>query len=255
MGTKAKDVKQKKNYDKLIKVLQIAAGVFMLAMVIIFIVLMKKYDISVKNMDTITQKLSGGTLTLACIVILFNLVKSFALVVTPSIVYVASGLLFENVWTAILVNFIATVIGLFPPFFLGKFTGKGIVDTLKKKNKKISKIDDFAGKNGFMVTFLIKASGLIPGDTTSLIMGALDIPFMKFFWGTLAGTLPINVMWAFLGNKGDLSNPYTFLYLLPIIVFAVLMSLIVKKVTSKKKPGDADTAFDASQETQPEQEQ
>lgn len=226
---------EKKNYDKLIKALQIAAVVFMAAMIVIFILLMKKYEISVSNVDAITQRLTGGTITVACIIILFNLVKSFALVVTPSIIFVVSGIIFENVWVAILVNLIATAIGLIPPYFLGRFTGKGMVDTLKKKNKKISKIDDFADENGFIVSFIFKASGLIPGDTSSLIMGAMDIPFGKFYAGAMLGTLPINIMWAILGNKGDLKNPYTYLYLLPIIVFALIMSLVVKKVTSKKK--------------------
>ena len=235
MGTKAKDVNQKKNYDKLIKVLQIAAGVFMLAMVIIFVVLMKKYDISVKNVSTITDKLTGGIFAVAAIIILFNLVKSFALVVTPSIIFVISGIVFDSVWVAILVNIIAVAIGLIPPYFLGKFTGKGMVDTLRKRFPKVNKIDDFADKNGFIVSFILKASGVIPGDLSSLILGAMNINFRDFYIGASLGTLPINIMWAILGNKGDLSNPYTYLYLLPIIIFAVVMSIVMKKITDKKE--------------------
>ncbi len=235
MDTKTKDEGQKKNYDKLIKVLQIAAGIFMLAMVIIFIVLMKKYDISVKNVSAITDKLSGGVVAVAAIIILFNLVKSFALVVTPSIIFVISGIVFDSVWVAILVNILAVAIGLIPPYFLGKFTGKGMVDTLRKRFPKVNKIDDFADKNGFIVSFILKASGVIPGDLSSLILGAMNINFRDFYIGASLGTLPINIMWAILGNKGDLSNPYTYLYLLPIIIFAVVMSIVMKKITDKKE--------------------
>lgn len=234
MDTKVKNDSQKKNYDKLIKVLQIAAGVFMLAMVIIFVVLMKKYDISVKNVSAITDKLTGGIITVAAIIILFNLVKSFALVVTPSIIFVISGIVFDSVWVAILVNILAVAIGLIPPYFLGKFTGKGMVDTLRKRFPKVNKIDDFADKNGFIVSFILKASGVIPGDLSSLILGAMNINFRDFYIGASLGTLPINIMWAILGNKGDLSNPYTYLYLLPIIIFAVVMSIVMKKITDKK---------------------
>lgn len=235
MDTKVKNESQKKNYDKLIKVLQIAAGVFMLAMVIIFVVLMKKYDISVKNVSAITDKLTGGIFAVAAIIILFNLVKSFALVVTPSIIFVISGIVFDSVWVAILVNIIAVAIGLIPPYFLGKFTGKGMVDTLRKRFPKVNKIDDFADKNGFIVSFILKASGVIPGDLSSLILGAMNINFRDFYIGASLGTLPINIMWAILGNKGDLSNPYTYLYLLPIIIFAVVMSIVMKKITDKKE--------------------
>ena len=232
MSTEIKN--EKKNYDKLVKVLQIAAGVFMLAMVIIFVVLMKKYDISVSNVGMLTERLTGGVISVAAIIILFNLVKSFALVVTPSIVFVVSGIVFENVWVAILVNFIAVAIGLIPPYFLGKFTGKGMVDTLKRRFPKVNKLDSFAGENAFIISFIVKASGLIPGDTSSLILGAMDLPFKSFYLGATLGTLPLNIMWAILGNKGDLSNPYTFLYLLPIVIFALVMSVVVKKMSDKK---------------------
>lgn len=234
MNTKEKDVNQKKNYDKLVKALQIAAGVFMLIMVVVCVVLMKKYDISVTNVSAITDKLTGGIVAVAALIILFNLIKSFALIVTPSIIFVISGIVFDSVWVAILVNFIAVAIGLIPPYFLGKFTGKGMVDTLRKRFPKVNKIDSFADQNGFIVSFILKASGVLPGDLSSLILGAMDINFRDFYIGATLGTLPINIMWAILGNKGDLTNPYTFLYLLPIIIFAVVMSVVVKKITDKK---------------------
>lgn len=234
MQTKNTEAK-KTNLDKLVKVLQVLAGVFMLAMVILFVLLMKKYDISVSNVDSLTSMLTGGTVTVAAMIILFNLVKSFALVVTPSIVFVVSGIVFENVWVAILVNFIAVAIGLLPPYFLGKFTGKGMVDTLKNRFPKVKKIDDFAGQNEIIISFIIKASGIIPGDTSSLILGAMNLSFPKYYIGATLGTLPLNIMWAILGNKGDLSNPYTYLYILPIIVFALAMSVVIKKITNKKK--------------------
>lgn len=226
---------EKKNYDKLVKILQIAAAVFTVVMVAVCLVFMKKNNVSVRNPESITKFLEGNVFKIAVMIILINLVKSFALVVTPSIIFVVSGIVFENVWTAILVNLIATCIGLIPPYFLGRFTGKGMVDTLKRRFPKVRKIDDFAGKNEFIISFLLKASGLIPGDTTSLILGAMDMSFAKFYLGASLGTLPINVMWAILGNKGDLSNPYTFLYILPIIAFALIMTFVVNKVSGKKK--------------------
>lgn len=228
-------MEKKKSYDKLIKVLQIAAGVFMLTMIIVVVLFMKKNNISVKNVDSLTTMLTGGTVTVAAMIVLFNLIKSFALVVTPSIIFVLSGIVFEDLKTAILVNVIVIITGLIPAYYLGRFTGKGMVDTLKNRFPKVKKIDDFAGQNAFVVCFILKASGLIPGDTTSLILGAMDIPFVPFYTGSFLGTLPIAVMWAILGNKGDLTNPYTYLYILPIIIFAVIMSVVVKKITGRKK--------------------
>ena len=85
-------MEKKKNYDKLIKALQIAAGVFMLVMVAAIVFLMAKYHISVKNADRIAEMLTGGTFTVALLLIAFSVVKSFALVFPPAVIYAVSGI-------------------------------------------------------------------------------------------------------------------------------------------------------------------
>lgn len=54
-----------KNYGKLIKVLQIAAGIFMVAMVVACLVLTNKYNIKVSNIPQLAEMITGGTLTIA----------------------------------------------------------------------------------------------------------------------------------------------------------------------------------------------
>lgn len=44
-----KTTEKKKNYDKLIKVLQMAAVLFMLSMVAVMLVVMNKFDINIEN--------------------------------------------------------------------------------------------------------------------------------------------------------------------------------------------------------------
>lgn len=224
-----------KNYDKLVKILQIAAGVIMVACVVIVVVLMKKYDISLKNADQIAGMLTGGTLAVAAMIIGFSVVKSFALIFPPAVIYAVSGIFFENLWTAILVNFIATVLSLVLPFFLGKLTGRGMLDSLKKRFPKIEKLDNFAGENEFAIVLIVKASGMLPSDLSSLIFGAMDMKFRNYFIAANIGMLPLNVLWTLLGNKGDLANPLSYLYVLPILLFAVAAAFIMKKMSGKKK--------------------
>jgi len=228
---------QEKDYSKTIKILQIASAVFMLAMLVACVILLKKYNISVKNLGEIQQKLSGiqgGEVTIAVAMILFSIVKSFALIFPPAVLFALSGLLFENIWIAMLVNFIATALSLSLPYFLGRFTGKPMFDTLKNRFPKISKLDDFAGENEFAFVLIMKVSGLLASDLSSLIFGTLNIPYKKYMVAANLGLLPLNILWTLLGAKGDLSNPYSFLYILPIIIFAVV-SFIGMKQYSKKK--------------------
>ncbi|MBR3816654.1 MAG: VTT domain-containing protein [Clostridia bacterium] len=138
-------------------------------------------------------------------------------------------------WIAITVNAVAVALSVILPYYFGRFAGKDLLDTLKVKFPKIKKLDDFAGKNEFMVVYVVKASGVVPSDLMSVIYGAMNVNFFKFFVASNLGMLPFNVLFTLLANKGDLSNPYSLLYVVPIPVFVVIMSIVVKKMTGEKK--------------------
>ncbi len=225
----------KRNNEKIIKALQLLSVVFMLGMVGAMLVLMNKLDINIENAAHLSTYIKGGTFTIAIIIIAFTVIKSFALVFPPAVIFAVSGLLFDNLWVAVLVNFIGVALSLIMPYYLGRFTGKDMLDTLKSKFPKIKKLDDFAGQNEFMVVYVVKASGVIPSDLMNVIYGAMNVNFMKFFIASNLGMLPFNVLFTLLANKGDLSNPYSLLYILPIPVFVVIMSLVVKKMTKKNQ--------------------
>ena len=241
-------MEKKRNYEKLVKALQILSVIFIVGMVIAGIILMKKYDISVKNAAAFKEMLSGSVLTVALIIIVFNFVKSFALIITPSLVFVVSGMVFENIWVAILVNMIAIATSITIPYYLGRFTGKGMADKLKNKYPKIKKIDEFADENSFMVVLLVKSTGVIPSDTRSMLFGAMGTSFKAFFLATNLGEIPLNVLWALLGHKGNFSDPKSFLYVLPVIVFALVASFVMKKWTDKKSREKAALAAGAESE-------
>jgi uncharacterized membrane protein YdjX (TVP38/TMEM64 family) len=226
-----------KDYGKMVKILQITAGIFMLLMLIACVVLLKRFDISIKNLGAIQEMLAdvrGGVWTLAVGMILFSIIKSFALIFPPAILFALSGLIFESIWVALLVNLVATALSLSLPYYLGRFTGKPMLDTLKTKFPKIGKLDSFAGENEFTFIFILKVSGIIASDLSSLIFGTMNIPYRKYMIASNLGLLPLNILWTLLGAKGDLTNPYTLLYILPIIVFSVV-SLYAMKLYSNKK--------------------
>ena len=207
--------------------MQILSFVFMLVMVVVCVVFLRKNNISVKNVDALTQYLTGGTLTIALIMTGFSVVKSFALIFPPAVLFVLSGIVFDSLPLAVFVNFIATACSLVLPYFLGKFTGAEMVNLLKRRFKAIKKLDDFTDENSFAVVFVFKAGGLMPSDLSSLIFGALNIPFGKYFIAANLGMLVLNVLWSLVGVKGDLSNPLSFLYALPALLFAVAASVFI----------------------------
>lgn len=227
-----------KSYGKLVKALQIAAGIFMIAMVILCIVLTQKYSIKVSNIPEISKSLTGGTLALAIGIIVFSVVKSFALVFPPAVIFSVCGYIMPNFRVALLVNLISVFLSLFVPYFLGRFTGAGMVETLKGKFKAIKKIDDFTGANETEMTFAIKLSGIMPGDLSSLLFGAMGISFKNYTLGANLGNLPLVIVYTFFGitlrNVGE--QPWVAaIPVAVIIVFMLIASLITKNLIKKTK--------------------
>ena len=121
-----------KDYARLVKALQIASFAFMVAVAALCVVFLKKNHISVKNVDALTAYLTGGAVTAAAIMVGFSVVKSFALVFPPAVLFVVSGVVFDRFWVAVLVNAIATAASLILPYFLGRFTGKSMVERARR---------------------------------------------------------------------------------------------------------------------------
>jgi len=226
---------EQKDYHRLIKSLQITSAVFMLLTLAACVILLRKYDISVRNLGALQGLLRGGALAVAVYMILFSAVKSFALVFPVAILYALSGIFFESLWQALLVNAIATALSLSLPYFMGRFTGRAMMEALRRRFPKVKRLDDFAGANDFALVLLMKISGILASDLSSLIFGALDIPYRTYILAANLGMLPLNIMWTLLGSRGDLSNPRTFLYILPIVIFTVLCAVAVKKFEKNNK--------------------
>ncbi|MBR4049731.1 MAG: TVP38/TMEM64 family protein [Clostridia bacterium] len=227
-----------KNYGKLVKVLQVAAGIFMVAMVVLCLVLTKKYNIKVTNIPEISRQITGGTLAVSLGIILFSVVKSFALVFPPAVVFSVCAYLLPNFWLALLVNIISTFLSLSIPYFLGKFTGSGMVDTLKGKFKAVKKLDDFAGANEMQMTFAVKLSGLIPGDLSSLLFGAMGVSYKPFMIGGNLGMLPLAIVYTFFGCTLKSVGEQPWVVAIPvavIVVFVITASIITKKLIEKTK--------------------
>ena len=229
---------KEKNYGKLVKILQISAGILMLVMVALCVVFIKKYNISISNIAGISEMITGGTFAIACGIIVFSLIKSFALVFPPAVLFAVYAYIMPDYWTAFAINLISVFLSLFVPFFLGKFTGAGMVETLKKRFKAIKKIDDFAGSNETQMAFAVKLSGILPGDLSSLLFGAMNISLKKFIIGSNLGMLPLVIVYTFLGIALKNIGNAPWIVVIPvvaIVVFNIIASLFTKNLISKNK--------------------
>lgn len=228
----------KKDYSKLVKVLQIGTGILMAFFVIIGIYLIQKYNIKVSNIKNLSQMIQGGTMTVSLIIIGVSVVKSFALVFPPAVIFSICGYMLPNFPVAFLVNFVSLILSLSIPYFLGKFTGASMVDTLKKRFKGIKKIDDFAGTNETKLTGVFKFSGILPGDLSSLLFGAMNISYKNFLVGSTVGSIPIVFAYTLFGTLLKNVGEKPWVVAIPIVIiiaFLFIASVITKKMISDSK--------------------
>ena len=118
---------------------------------------------------------------------------------------------------------------------------KPLLQSLSQRFKAIKKLDDFTGENDFAVVLVFKAGGFLPSDLSSLLFGAMNIPFGSYFLASNLGLLLLNVLWTLVGFKGDLSNPLSFLYALPALVFAILAAVGMGVYKKKKEAKSSQT--------------
>lgn len=230
-----KDIK----FDRWIKFLQSLSCIFIIAMIAVGVVFISKNKISVNNIEAITHYIHGGTFTVSLIIIIFTVIKSFTLVFPPVVMYFVAGVVLGDPFLAVLVNFIASALSLILPYYFGRFTGKEMLRTLEKKFKAVKKLEDFTDENTSVVIFVLKVSGVIPSDLTSVIFGAMNIPFGKYFLFSNLGLLALNVSWSFIGAWGELTDPLTYLYMIPIVICLIGSFIYMKKVRKNKKEAES----------------
>lgn len=238
--------KEPKDYSKLVKALQIATGILMIALVVAGIIVKQKLGISAKNIPLLSQQLTeqfgNGVLILSAIMIGISVVKSFALILPPAVFYSITAYILDpgpkGFVISLIANTIACTFSLVIPYFLGRFTGMGMVDTLSKKFKAIKKLDDFAGTNELKLTAVIKFAGILPGDLSSLLFGAMNISFRNYMIGAFIGNFPLVAAYTLFGlvlkNVGD--KPWVVaIPVMIIVVFLLIASLITKKMVADNK--------------------
>lgn len=210
----------------------------MLGMIVLCLYFMKKFNINVFHIEDVACLIKGNTLEIALYIIAFSVVKTFALIFPPAVIFAVCGFLMPSYWSGLLVNLIGLLLSFPLGYYLGKFTGTGMVSTLKKRFKAVRKIENFADANETMMTFAVKLAGIIPNDMSSLLFGAMRVSFKNFMIGSTLGSVPLILSYSAVGYLlRTAENKFWLLVLLAamIIFYIVVASLITKGFISKAR--------------------
>ena len=105
-------------------------------------------------------------------------VKSVSFIFPIAILQLAVGHLFAT-GTALLVNFLGRAVTLALPYWMGRFSGASMVESLTAKYPKLKTVVDYQNGNSLYISFFMRTLNFLPGDAVSLFLGAEKIPSLR----------------------------------------------------------------------------
>lgn len=216
-----------KNKKKLIPIVAIAF------MGIVFTVIVKKTGEPL-SVHTILRYTPANEMVAAGIVLLLFALKSLTIVIPLSILYLASGILFHPV-IAVLISTAGLAITITIPYWIGRYSGKQIVQEICQKYPKAGMVAKYQETNPFFACFITRIVGVLPGDIVSLYFGACDTEYGIYLSAGIAGSLLSIITTTLLGEK--ISDPFSIEFMV-VLLCRILVSVgavLIKYRLNQKK--------------------
>lgn len=213
------------------KLIPIAAIVLM---GIVFTVIVKKSSEPL-SVNTILRYTPENAMLAAGIVLLLFALKSLTVVFPLSILYLASGIIFQPV-IAVLISTVGLAITITIPYWIGKYSGKQIVQEICQKYPKAGMIAQYQRTNTFFACFITRIVGFLPGDIVSIYFGACDTAYLIYLAAGVSGSLLSIITTTLLGEK--ISDPFSVEFMI-VLLCRILVSVgavvINYQLNQKKK--------------------
>ena len=213
------------------KLIPIAAIVLM---GIVFTVIVKKSSEPL-SVNTILRYTPENAMLAAGIVLLLFALKSLTVVFPLSILYLASGIIFQPV-IAVLISTVGLAITITIPYWIGRYSGKQIVQEICQKYPKAGMIAQYQRTNTFFACFITRIVGFLPGDIVSIYFGACDTAYLIYLAAGVSGSLLSIITTTLLGEK--ISTPFSVEFMI-VLLCRILVSVgavvINYQLNQKKK--------------------
>ena len=218
----------KKKWLQLLRLLPLCLMLFLLCWL-----LFSSADFSTDAIVTVLPKNTVGAI--AVMMALFVL-ESLAVTFPIAVIWVVSGLMFP-LPLALSVSLAGTVLGLTLPFWIGRFSGFGLMDRLTKKYPKANALLRLYENREFFFSYIVRYLPL-PMDIASMLVGSLQIPYRKFLTGGLLGLMPQMIAHTVLGSAIFEPGSPAFIGSLAAMLLIGAVSLFFYAHELRKQPRD-----------------
>lgn len=118
----------------------------------------------------------------------------------PSIfISTANGLVF-GMWTGIIISWLAETIGVVISFYIMRYFLRDTADKLIAKSTVLMKVDDFSGKNGFVVMLFARSLPYFPSGVITALGAISKIKPRDYILANLIGKFPSTALEVAIGT-------------------------------------------------------
>lgn len=176
--------------------------------------------------------------------------KAVTVIVVPQpLTYLLTGLLFSPV-PAFLLTLVFLSGEMALDYFLGRRFGKQWLDRLQQwlqgRSRFLDKMLNGNHLQEFLPLYLLRLMPGIPNDPVSLLAGAREAPFGRYFAASLLGAAPKAVAMTLMGSAvHDPLSPRFWVPLLCLAVVFIAATAVKKKLTKPKEETEDDSTQEA----------
>lgn len=220
--------KRKSTLDKALKWIRWIPLLVIAAVVVTGVIYRREITV-----DRILNYTPSNYFLAAMVLVVFYALKSLSIMFPIFALYMSAGILFTPFW-AIIVNLIGLSVCLSLPFFVGRWYGTELADRLVKKYPKAQQLDRFKEKNMFFLVYIVKMVGVIPCDISSMLFGAMRIPYRTYLPSAVVGMTPCMLAVTFLGITVTNTRSPGFIISCAALVLTAMLSVVVYRIYLKR---------------------
>ena len=175
--------------------------------------------------------------------VVYCLVMSLAIVLvlpTP-ILKVGAGALFPY-WLAVMVNFIASLIGGLIAFLLGRWLFRDYISQIVASDERLVKLESAINEEAMQISILVRLSPLLPDELLNYVMSSSPISIRVFFLSNLS-SIVYSLAYAYFGlaagklvfsgegMDGFAESPVGTTLLIIGVIASILVTMVIARMT------------------------
>jgi uncharacterized membrane protein YdjX (TVP38/TMEM64 family) len=164
-------------------------------------------------------------------------VKSLSMIFPMVVLVVASGIIFDNLAVALIVNFLGVLLQITLPYLIGRYAEREFVSKLLSRHKNLKKAQEFGLENEVFVSYFLRVINVLPCDAVSMYFGATGISPKNYYLGSMLGILPGMIVTTIAGGAVTEPSSPQFIVSVAVEVAFAVGSAIYYYFYKKKKSG------------------